>query len=79
MNKNFIRNNRKTDTARGKVILYGFGEPNVSLDDVGSKLKPYHTVTAHLTEKISLSKLDAKLKNKGWLMHQTSFPTVFNS
>jgi hypothetical protein len=53
MNKDFIRNNRKTETARAKVILWGFGDANVSLDDVGSKLKPDHAVTAHLSSKIS--------------------------
>ncbi len=79
MNKDFIRNNRKTYTARGKVILWGFGDVNVSLDDVGSKLKPNTAVTAHLSKKISLAELDKKLKDKGWMMHQTPFSPEFNS
>ena len=62
MNKDFIRNNRKTDTARAKVILWGFGDANVSLDAVGSKLKPNHAVTAHLSSKISLNELNQNLR-----------------
>jgi hypothetical protein len=73
MNKDFIRNNRKTETARAKVILWGFGDANVSLDDVGSKLKPDHAVTAYLSSKISLNELNKNLRRKGWLMHQSNF------
>jgi hypothetical protein len=79
MNINSIVNNSKMSTFRAKIILWGFGDPNASLDDVGSKIKPNHAVTAHLTEKISLKELDTKLKNKGWSMHQTSFSPSFNS
>ena len=78
MNKDFIRNNRKTDTVRAKVILWGFGDANVSLDAVGSKLKPDHAVTAHIIKEMSLNTLHSKLKNKGWFMHQTSFSPKFD-
>jgi hypothetical protein len=78
MNKDFIRNNRKTETARAKVILWGFGDANVSLDDVGSKLKPDHAVTAYLSSKISLNELNKNLRRKGWLMHQSNFLAKLN-
>ena len=78
MNKDFIRNNSTRDTARGRVILRGFGDANVSLDDVGSKLKPDHAMTAHLNEKISLNNFNMTMKRKGWSMHQISFSSLFN-
>jgi len=51
----------------------------VFLDDVGSKLKPYHAVTAHLSSKIRLNELNKNLRRKGWLMHQTSSSLLFDS
>lgn len=71
--------NMKLEAARSGVILYGFGDPNISLDDdIGSKLKADHAVTAHLTSKISLKELNQNLRSKGWLMHKTSFSPEFD-
>ena len=50
----------------------------MSLDDVGSKLKPHHAVTAHLSSKIRLNELNKNLRRKGLSMHQSSFSSLFN-
>ena len=68
----------KRNATRCRVILYAFDDPNNSLDDFGSKLKPNHALTSHLSSKISLKTLSQKMRIKGWVMHTTSFSPEFD-
>ena len=68
----------KLSTTRSRIILKAFDDPNISLDDFGSKLKPNHAVTSHLTEKISLKALSGRMRGKGWVMHNSSFSPEFD-
>ncbi len=78
MNRYFILNNKEKETARGRVILQGFHDPDSTIDEAGSKLKPDHAFTAHLGSKMSLKDIDRNLRRRGWLMHQSSFSSSFD-